>query len=295
MQFLDKKEILRICSIPVEEFDKSNPKVPYRIVKDSIEMGDIMSQELIDVVSENNSNNTPTRAIVPCGPMAWYEPFTQKVNDQKVSLKSLTVFHMDECLDWQGQLLPKNHPLNFRTTMQDVFYGPIADELSVPEAQRILMQPDNLDRFKEEFWKAPIDICLGGWGQDGHVAYNQARREPYSLLTLEDLEQAESRIQNNNTDTIIALANRNWGTAYQLTPPMSCTIGIKECMSAKRIRIFSDTGPWKMTAFRAALFGPMCVEYPVTLLQKHPDALVTATMETATHPCSLHPEWQFFE
>ena len=33
-------------------------------------------------------------------------------------------------------------------------------------------------------------------------------------------------------------------------------------------------------------------EYPMTLLQEHPDALLTATRGTAEHPISLHPEWE---
>lgn len=294
MQYLDKREVLRICRIPVEEFERHAPRVAYRIVRDSEEMGEVMARELLDVIAENNAAGKPTRAIVPCGPMAWYAPFARMVNDGGVSLRKLTVFHMDECMDWQGRLLPKKHPFNLRTIMEEVFYGPIDPSLAVPEGQRYWMEPDNLARYREAFWSAPIDICLGGWGQDGHVAYNQARREPFSQLTLEELTQAEMRIQNNNWDTVLALAQRNWGTAYQLVPPMSCTIGIKECLSAKKIRVFSDTGAWKMTAFRAALFAPPCVEYPMTLLQQHPDAIVTATLETATHPCSLHPEWEFF-
>jgi glucosamine-6-phosphate deaminase len=32
-------------------------------------------------------------------------------------------------------------------------------------------------------------------------------------------------------------------------------------------------------------------EYPITLLQRHRDALVTATRETARHPIAEHPEW----
>jgi glucosamine-6-phosphate deaminase len=40
-----------------------------------------------------------------------------------------------------------------------------------------------------------------------------------------------------------------------------------------------------------ALFSEPTPEYPMTLLQEHPDALVTATLETATHPVSTHPEW----
>ena len=46
-------------------------------------------------------------------------------------------------------------------------------------------------------------------------------------------------------------------------------------------------------ALRVALFSEPVPEYPMTLLQEHPDALLTATVETATHPVSLHPEWRF--
>jgi glucosamine-6-phosphate deaminase len=291
---MDRREVLRICSIPVDAFEGNRPRVGYRIVADSQAMGELMSQELVDAVAGNNGRGLPTRAIVPCGPMAWYAPFCRKVNAMRLSLRNLTVFHMDECLDWQGRLLPKAHPLNFRTTMEQGFYGPIDPTLAVPVAQRFWMEPDNLASYRTAFWQAPVDLCLGGWGQDGHLAYNQARREPFSPLSLDDLRQAEMRVQNNNLDTVLALAHRNVGAAYQLIPPMSCTIGIKECLSARRIRVFSDTGAWKMTAFRVALFAPPCSEYPITLLQEHPDAIVTATLETATHPCSCHPEWDFF-
>jgi glucosamine-6-phosphate deaminase len=72
---------------------------------------------------------------------------------------------------------------------------------------------------------------------------------------------------------------------------MSVTLGMKECLSAKKIRLFSDTGSWKQTALRVALFSPLTPEYPITFLQEHPDALLTATIETASHPISEHPEW----
>ena len=72
---------------------------------------------------------------------------------------------------------------------------------------------------------------------------------------------------------------------------MSVTLGLKECLSSARVRVFSDTGAWKQTALRVALFSEPVAEYPITLLQRHLDALVTATRETARHPISEHPEW----
>ncbi|HEY9501665.1 MAG TPA: hypothetical protein VIR01_08585, partial [Pyrinomonadaceae bacterium] len=90
------------------------------------------------------------------------------------------------------------------------------------------------------------------------------------------------------------LGQRTFGAAYQFVPPMSVTLGMRECLAAKQLRVFSDTGAWKQTALRVALFSEPTPEYPITLLQRHPDALITATIETARHPIAENPEWELF-
>jgi glucosamine-6-phosphate deaminase len=214
------------------------------------------------------------------------------VNRRRISLRDVTVFHMDECLDWQGRPLPDGHPYNFRAFMERHFYGGLDAELNVPEPQRMWLLPSTSDAVAEAIASAPIDVTIGGWGQDGHVAYNQASRHPYHRPSLDELADSTIRIQENNEDTVIALAQRTFGGAYQFVPPMSITLGLRECLSARRVRLYSDTGAWKQTAFRVTLFADPTPEYPITLLQRHPDALVTATRETATHPISEHAEWE---
>ena len=262
------------------------------MVRDSIQMGQLMAEELASLIESKNTAGLSTRAIIPCGPKCWYEPFTKVVNTRHISLRNLSVFHMDECLDWQGQPLPVHHPYNFRTFMEKHFYGGIDRELAVPESQRFWLLPSTAEQVRVVIEKAPIDLTLGGWGQDGHIAYNQARRHPYSAITLEELAGSTIRIQENNLDTIWALAQRTFGAAYQFVPPMSITLGVKECLSAKQVRVFSDTGSWKQTALRVALFSEPTPEYPLTLLQRHPDAIITATEDTASHPISENPDWE---
>ena len=48
--------------------------------------------------------------------------------------------------------------------------------------------------------------------------------------------------------------------------------------------MYSDTGSWKQTALRVALFSEPTPEYPMTLLQRHPDAIITATVEIREPP-----------
>src|SRR5215469_2384409 len=288
-----KVDLYHWCKIPARELP-AHPQLRtrFRIVRDSAEMGRLMAEELGRELEANNQRGTPTRAIIPCGPSCWYRPFTDFVNSRNLSLRNLFVFHMDECLDWQGRPLPAGHPYNFRSFMEKHFYGGIPPELAVPQEQRFWLLPSSMERVAAAIQAAPMDITIGGWGQDGHVAYNQARRQPYSSITLEELANSSIRIQENNLDTILALAQRTFGSAYQFVPPMSVTLGIKECLSAKKVRVYSDTGAWKQTALRVALFAVPNVEYPMTLLQRHPDAIITATAETARHPISENPDWE---
>jgi glucosamine-6-phosphate deaminase len=283
------------CKVPYDKLE-NNPdrKVPFRLVKDSDEMGLLMARELADEIKANNLKGKSTRAIIPCGPACWYKPFTDLINSEHTDLGNLLVFHMDECLDWQGRELPKGHPYSFRGFMKKHFYDPVDPRLCVPEENRIWLNGYNIPEVCEKINEAPIDITYGGWGQDGHLAYNQSRRHPYSKITPDDIRNSTVRVQENNHDTIIALAQRTFGSAWQFVPPMSVTLGMKECLSAKKIRLFSDTGAWKQTALRVALFGPVTPEYPITFCQEHPDALLTATIETATHPISINPDWVLF-
>src|SRR5690348_17397736 len=222
---MDLKQLYNWCRIPGSELAQHpGLKARLRVVRDSRDMGELMARELVEVIEENNRRGRPTRAIIPCGPTCWYKPYTELVNSRAVSLANFFVFHMDECLDWQGRTLPRNHPYNFRTFMEEHFYGGIRAELAVPEEQRFWLLPETAEHVRTEIDKAPVDLTLGGWGQDGHVAYNQARRNVYSPITLDELAQSTIRIQENNTDTVLALAHRTFGGAYQFVPPMSITL-----------------------------------------------------------------------
>ena len=291
---MDLNLLYQWCSIPMEEL-VSHPalKIRLRIVEDAQEMGRVMAKDLADEIWKAAREQRVFRLIVPCGPKEWYEPFAQMINEEQIAMKHVVCYHMDENLDWEARLLPENDPNNFHTFMEEYFYGAVREELRVPAENRHYLTPDNVNWMSREIMSHSIDYTLGGWGQDGHVAFNQARRNPYAVVTADDIRNSRARVQENNWDTILALAHRSMGAAWQFMPPMSVTLGVKECLSAKKIRVYSATGAWKQTALRIALFSDVTEEFPMTLLQEHPDALITATRETACHPIAEHPEWEF--
>lgn len=287
------KDLYEWCKVPVERLHEYKTRIPFTIVEDATALGELMARELVDDIKKAGRDGRSFRAIIPCGPKGWYAPFTRMVCEEKVSLRHVVVFHMDENLDWQGRLLPPNDPSNFRTFMENHFYGGIPSELAVPQGQRYFLEPRTADLMREKIAEEGVDLAMGGFGQDGHIAFNQARRHPFSHITIEDLRDSTARVQENNIDTIIALSQRGFGGAWQFVPPMSITLGVRECLSAKAVRVYSGTGAWKQTAFRVALFSAVTAEYPMTLLQTHANARITVTRETARHPISENPDWQF--
>ena len=174
---MDPKTLYQWCAVPADKLE-SHPalKVPLRIVPDSEAMGRAMAEELAAEIERANRENRAFRAIIPCGPSCWYAPFAEIVNARGISLKNFTVFHMDECLDWQGNPLHPGDPYNFRSFMEKRFYGGIRKELAVPEERRFFLSPASMEAVRAEIYREDIDLTYGGWGQDGHIAYNQARR-----------------------------------------------------------------------------------------------------------------------
>ena len=154
-------------------------------------------------------------------------PFTELVNARRVSLAHVEVFHMDECLDWQGKPISARPPLQLpRLHGAATSTGRSTTELNVPEEQPALARAGAAGGdHRRRSLETPADLVYGGWGQDGHIAYNQARRHPFSPLTVEQLRRSTARVQDNNVDTVVALAQRTFGGAYQFVPPMSVTLG----------------------------------------------------------------------
>src|SRR5687767_2755007 len=75
------RELYAWCKIPYQELEKHpERKTPFRICHDSEAMGQLMARELVDEIKVHNQLGEPTRAIIPCGPICWYAPFTRLVN-----------------------------------------------------------------------------------------------------------------------------------------------------------------------------------------------------------------------
>jgi glucosamine-6-phosphate deaminase len=54
--------------------------------------------------------------------------------------------------------------------MQEHFYGPIEPSPAVAEENRHWLEPGTMNEVAIMLDDRPVDLVLGGWAQDGHVA-----------------------------------------------------------------------------------------------------------------------------
>jgi glucosamine-6-phosphate deaminase len=278
------------CRIPADELENHpDSKVRVNISDEKNEVSVIAGNMMADEVIENNKKGKPTRWILPAGPMGQYETFIKRVNEERISLKNVYVFHMDDFLDWQGRPYPvKNDYFSLEGNMLADFYGLIDEELNVPESNRFfpsIYDIDRLDRKIEEL--GGVDTLYAGLGYKGLVAFCECPNSPYGTITVDDFAKSLTRIVHLNEDTLIACSERDLGGLIHAVPPMAITIGFQSMLKAKRAVFMVTTGSWKRTAIRVLMFSEPTVEYPATILPKYiPEVVVLCDRNTAEPPLS---------
>ncbi|RDY33253.1 glucosamine-6-phosphate isomerase [Lachnotalea glycerini] len=285
---LTKEEIFKWCSIPKEELkNQPNLKTKLEIRKDKAtvmtELGNMMADEVI----KHNNQGIPTKWVLPAGPTDEYAIFVERVNKERISLKNLWIFHMDEFLDWEGRPLPVADTYeSLEGTMNACFYGRIDDELNVPEEQRIWPRINNIDYADEMCEKlGGVDTVWAGIGATGLVAFNEAPRNYCYRLTVDEYAKGKTRIVELNDDSMLAMSQRSFGCCLDRIPPKAITIGFRIMLSAKRCIYMVATGTWKQTVCRIILFSEPTTEYPVTIIPAYvPDVTLMTTEDTIDHP-----------
>ena len=135
-----------------------------------------------------------TRLILPVGPTGQYPRLAEITNRERISWRNVHVFQMDEFLDWQGRPIPLVHPLSFEGAMRR-FFDSIDAELRIPESQYHVPHPFRIEEISEAIARAGgVDVCYGGVGYHGHVAFNEPPLSRWCKISLEDLRNSLTRV-----------------------------------------------------------------------------------------------------
>lgn len=239
-----------------------------------------MAQDMVRTIREHNAAGAKTVFICPVGPVGQYPYFVKMVNDERLSLKDCWFINMDEYLTDEGEWVEKSHPLSFRGFMDRTVYTKIDPELLMPESQRIFPaphDPEHIQRVIDEL--GGVDVAFGGIGINGHLAFN----EPQDELTADEFAQLPTRVLTISRETRTTNAIGDYNGAIDAMPRKCVTIGMKQILSARKIRlgVFRD---WHRAVVRQTAYGEVSAHFPATLIQRHPDAMVIANANASQQP-----------
>ena len=250
-----------------------NPKMKLFCLEDNAAVFKQMAEQMSEEIKAHNAEGKHTVFICPVGPVGQYPYFVDLVNEQNISLKNVWFINMDEYLDDEKRWVPEDHPLSFRGLMNRTVYDRIRSELVMPKEQRVFPDPFDTERVPKLIEElGGVDIAFGGIGINGHVAFNEAD----ASLTNEEFLAQKTRVLAITPETRTANAIGDFNGALEDMPHYCVTIGIYEIAHARKIRLGCFRN-WHRAVVRRAAYGEPSSDFPVSLLQSHPDLTLTFT------------------
>ncbi len=268
--------------IPPEKLGEGS-NIRLSVCEHEVDMYWKVAIEVLEVIAENNRKGEPTVMIVPYGPIGPYARMAELVNKYRISLKNCVFINMDEYLNEDGTYIDYDHPLSFRGGMDRTFYSKVDDELNVLPENRIFPDPQNTGRILEIIEQyGKLDMAFGGVGINGHYAFNEPP-EADENVTPEEFAARPTRALKIARETRTINAFMNTGANIEAIPANCVTVGMKEIMMAKKIRMCMPRD-WNAAALRKVLHGGVTASVPCSLFQNHPDALLYAARVATACP-----------
>jgi glucosamine-6-phosphate deaminase len=281
---LDPRQLEEWLAVPPEKL-AARSSVPFLLADSREALHGLFADDLFTEIEDAQRDGVELSLIVPLGPTGQYPILARRLNDARLSLDHITFFGMDEWLDWQGRPLALEHPFSLEGAFRRGFIDLVEPALRPRPENVIFPSPLALDRPAEEMARrGQVATTAGGVGFQGHIAFNEPPATRWTSVTVDQLRDSRTRVVQLAVDSIIAHAQRRVGGNTFAVPPMAVTLGMRELLSARRVRLYLDTGSWKQTILRILLFSQPDVDYPATLARDHPDLLVVADAETAACP-----------
>jgi glucosamine-6-phosphate deaminase len=154
--------------------------------------------------------------------------------------------------------------------MEEHFYRRLKSQLAPPPEQRIFPHPLDLSRVPETIARfGGCDVCFGGVGITGHVAFNDPP-EPGEKITLEEFRDLPTRIVRLSRETRLINSVTACRGNIDRIPALAVTVGMKEILASRKVRLYLNR-VWQAAIVRKILHGPVIESVPGSLLQDHPD------------------------
>lgn len=191
------------------------------------------------------------------------------VQTREVGWSRVEVFHMDEYI-----ALPETHPGCLRRWMNTKFVNVVhPGKVNYLDGNAAELG-EECRRYEDLLRAAPIDLCLLGIGENGHIAFNDPHvadfQDPLGVKRV-DLDERDRRQQ----------AGEGHFPHYSDVPREAVTVTCPLLMSSENL-ICCVPELRKAEAVKNALEGPLSTRCPGSVVRTHPHACIYLDTDSAS-------------
>ena len=257
---------------------KVSDNISFRCLKSEWDVYFDMAMVMLAEIMKNNAAGKKTVMIVPVGPTDQYPILAKLVNQLRVSLKNVHFFNMDEYMLSPTEMIDAGHPMSFKQRMNKEFYNLVDADLVMPEDQRQFPAAGHEAEYDALIEKlGGVDLCLGGLGINGHLAFNEAAEDD-DPITAEEFGELGTRVLPITRETRTINAYGYQRGDLRGMPEWCITIGMKQILNARSVYIALNR-PWQHGIVKHVLFDKIQPQIPASLLRNHPDVTFCAIAE----------------
>jgi glucosamine-6-phosphate deaminase len=272
--FRDSKVCERVRAIPRAEVTKhANPDFRIRVIDDISTFYRTFADDLVGRVRAARNEGLSFVAILPVGPVPQYELAAQAINRERLSLAHVHTFNMDEYANEAGQTAPVSWPGSFEGAMWEHFFGRIDADLRPPEDHIHFPTTAAIGDYSTRIEDlGGADVCYGGIGWCGHIAFWEAHLGHEFAGDLEAFKRAGARLVELHPMTIMQNALHSFSGDWSWVPPKANTIGPREILGARHRSFWLDGDlgggvSWQRFIARLVAHGPVSEFVPGSILQ----------------------------
>jgi glucosamine-6-phosphate deaminase len=207
-----------------------------------------------------------------------YRMLAEKLNYNRVDLRQLHTYNLDEYVGPDGNPVPETHPLSYRRYMKANLFSALDPGLGFAPEQAHFPDPLDPARFDRELEAAGgLDFQLLGIGFNGHIAFNEPISPGeisvtgFAALPSRVIDLAELTIQTNSRLTA--------GNDLALVPRQAVTMGMKPILAAREILLLACFAEQRDPLLQI-LHGQPTPALPASYLLDHPRSRIVFTGDT---------------
>ena len=242
-----------------------------RVYDDKSALGRDAAAQAAAVIRRAICDRGASRILVATG-QSQFEFLDALTKASDIAWPRVEMFHLDEYVG-----LPADHPASFRRYLLErlirktgIVRFHLLDGEKAPE--------ETCERVGRLIAAAPVDAAFAGFGENGHVAFNDPPANfetevPYLVVRLDEACRRQQ-------------VGEGWFRTLAEVPERAISISVRQLMKA-RVIISVVPDARKAAAVQLCLEGPVGPMAPASILRTHPDA--TLYLDTAS-AALLKPE-----